>query len=67
MAFTYDIEKDAFFKRGKEEGRLEGMQEGKESTAINLLKLGKLTREEITQIIDLTLEQIEHIAQKLNT
>ncbi|HAS43736.1 MAG TPA: hypothetical protein DCS93_24860 [Microscillaceae bacterium] len=71
MAFTYDIEKDAFFKRGREEGKLEGIQEGlqkgKESTAINLLKLGKLTREEIAQITDLTLEQIEHIAQKLNT
>ncbi|HAS43737.1 MAG TPA: hypothetical protein DCS93_24865 [Microscillaceae bacterium] len=80
MAFTYDIEKDAFFKRGKEkgreEGRLEGMQEGKlegiqeglqkgkESTAINLLKLGKFTYKEIAQITDLTLEQIEAIAKK---
>ena len=60
MAFTYDIEKDAFFKRGKEKGRLEG----KESTAINLLKLGKFTYEEIAQITDLTLEQIETIAKK---
>ena len=86
MAFTYDIEKDAFFKRGKEkgreegrlEGRLEGMQEGKlegiqeglqkgkESTAINLLKLGKFTYEEIAQITDLTLEQIEVIAKSSN-
>ena len=58
MAFTYNIEKDAFFKRGK--------QKEKESTVRNLLKLGKLTREEIAQITGLSLEQIDVIAKKLN-
>ncbi|EAY31260.1 RpnC/YadD family protein [Microscilla marina] len=72
MAFTYDIEKDAFYqkgvKTGKEEGKEEGKKEGREEVKIEmvlgLINSGKLTLSEIAQLAKISLEQVQKIADQ---
>ena len=59
MAFTYDIEKDALFKRGEAKGKTENARQ----VVIKLLKMGKLTFDEIAQVTGFSREQVEDIAK----
>ncbi len=50
---------------------MEGMreeirEETKTKTAINLIKLGKLTIEEIAQVLDLSVEKVAELAKTKN-
>lgn len=56
---------------GREEGRQEGREEGRlkanEETAKRLLKRGRLTHEEIAEDSDLSLEEVERLAEELSS
>ena len=54
---------DKLMEKSKEEGIAEGLAEGKIESAHNLLKLGKLTNEEIAEVTGLSLDQIEAMAK----
>ncbi|WP_299456141.1 hypothetical protein [uncultured Microscilla sp.] len=76
MALTYDIERDAFYQKGVKEGREEGKKEGlaqgvekgrKEKTTeivLGLIKSGKLTLSEIAQLVNISLVQVQKIANQ---
>lgn len=55
--------KEEGIAEGLAEGKLEGLAEGKIESAHNLLKLGKLTNEEIAEVTGLSLDQIEAMAK----
>ena len=75
MALTYDINKDAFYKTGLEKGLKKGKEQGLEQgerkgieqattrMVIGLLKSGKLSSQEIAQIAQITIEQVQIIAE----
>ena len=77
MGIIYDIEKDAFFKkgeiRGMEKGLEEGMEKGLEKgeirkarkVVVNLIKANKLSLEEIAEVSELSLEEVKKIAQEM--
>lgn len=58
-------------EEGREEGRQEGREEGRlkanEETAKRLLKRGRLTHEEIAEDSDLSLEEVERLAEELSS
>jgi len=56
-----DIKEDAK-NEGKLEGRLEGISEGVTKVALNLIKSGKMSLEEIANITELSLDEIKKIA-----
>ena len=61
MGIIYDIEKDAFFKKGQKQG------ENKKArmVVINLLKTNKLSIGEIAEVSGLSLEGIQEIAREI--
>ena len=69
MGLTYNIEKDAFFKKGKERGEEKGikkrMKQRETDMVINLLKSAKLSTQEIAEIAGLTIGEVETIAAKI--
>ncbi len=52
---------------GREEGRQEGRLKANEETAKRLLKRGRLTHEEIAEDSDLSLEEVERLAEELSS
>ena len=70
MGIIYDIEQDAFFKKGEKKGEAQGIETGSKTTkrviAINLLRSGKLSLEEIAEVSELSLQEIKKIAQELD-
>lgn len=73
MGLTYDIEKDAFYKRGIKKGieqgvvkgKKEGKQEEKAYMVIGLLKSGKMTLQEIATLARISVAEVKKIADKL--
>ena len=73
MGITYDIEKDAFFKKGEIRGIEKGIKKGIEKgeikkatkVVINLFKANKLSLEEIAQVAELSIEEVKRIIEKL--
>ena len=69
MGLTYDIEKDAFYKRGmvkgKKEGKQEGVQEEKTYMVVGLLKSGKMSLQEIATLARISVAEVQKIADKL--
>ncbi len=67
MGITYDIEKDTFFQRGVEKGRkqgkLEGIKEGKVHMVLGLLNSGKMTVQEIANLADMSVGEVQKIAK----
>ncbi len=73
--FKETIEKNDQFKEvkmlqsveewGMEKGMEKGLEKGREATAINLLKMGVLSMEQIAAATDLLLEKIESLAEAL--
>ncbi len=57
-------------KKGHEEGLQQGLEQGAqqkaEEAAINLLKMGKLSLEEIAQAQGLTLKKVQELKDKIN-
>jgi predicted transposase/invertase (TIGR01784 family) len=74
MGLTYDIEKDAFYKRGvvkgkkegKQEGIKEGIQEEKTYMVVGLLKSGKMTLQEIATLARISVAEVQKIADQVN-
>ncbi len=68
MGITYDIEKDTFFQRGVEKGRkqgkLEGIKEGKVHMVLGLLNSGKMTVQEIANLADMSVAEVQKIAKQ---
>lgn len=54
-------------QEGREEGREEGRLKANEETAKRLLKRGRLTHEEIAEDSDLSLEEVERLAEELSS
>ena len=52
-------------KRGEERGKLLGEQHAKENFAVRLLKLGKMTIEEIAEATELAIAEVTRIAQTI--
>lgn len=50
---------------GQAEGKTEGKLEGKLETAINLLKLNKLSFEDISQVAEISLETVKELAEQV--
>ena len=50
---------------GKREGKLEGKREGRIETALNLLKMGLLTDEQIAKAANLRSDEVKKLRQKL--
>jgi len=57
MGIVYDIEQDAFFKKG--------LYKKAREVAINLLQNQKLTLEEIAEVSGLSLEEVQKIQQEM--
>ncbi len=49
---------------GLAEGRAEGLAEGQEKTALNLIKAGNLTLQEIAKVTELPLSRVEELAKQ---
>ena len=68
MAFTYDIEKDALFKRGEAKGEKRGKKIGEIEKAREmvtyLLTTNKHSMEELAEISGLSLEEVKQIARE---
>mgnify|MGYP001093442448 CR=1 FL=1 len=65
MGIVYDIEKDAFFKKGEARGFEKGKNEKTRRVVINLFKINKLSVEEIAKISELSLEEVNKIIKEL--
>jgi predicted HTH domain antitoxin len=61
MGLTYDIEKDAFYKRGVKKG----VQKEKTYMVVGLLKSGKMTLQEIATLARISVAEVQKIADKL--
>ena len=59
---AYEDGLNAGLKQGIEQGRVQGL----EQTAINLLKMHKLTNEQIAQVTGLPLEKVLELASKIS-
>ncbi len=57
MGIIYDIEKDAFFKKGE-------LRKARK-VVVNLIKANKLSLEEIAEVSELSLEEVKSIAQEM--
>lgn len=67
MAFTYNIEEDAFYQAGFKKGLEMGLGESlKIPIVIDLLKSGKLSSQEIADIARISVERVQEIAEKNN-
>lgn len=68
MPITYDIEKDALYKRGHEQGKEAGIKQGFEkallTVVINCLKQGK-GYEETAILTGLTIAQVKEIVKNI--
>ena len=64
--FEYDEEFHMGIIRAeeREEGREEGKREGRKSTALRMIKRGKLTFEEVAEYADLSLEEVKELAER---
>ena len=49
---------------GIQEGRNEGLHEGRKETARNLIKIGKMSLEEIAECVNLTLDELNVLASE---
>jgi len=61
MGIVYDIEQDAFFKKGV----LKGLHKKAREVAINLLQNQKLTLEEIAEVSGLSLKEVQKMQQEM--
>ena len=52
-------------REGKLEGKREGKLEGRTETALNLLKMGVLTDEQIAKATNLSIAEVKKLRQKL--
>ena len=63
MGIIFDMEQDAFFKKGEKKGEKRGEKRGIDKkareVADTILRLGKYTLEEIAQVSGLSLEEIK--------
>ncbi len=62
---TIDEEKDIAFEEGREEGLEKGKSEKAVEDAENLLRMGVVTPEQISQAIGLPLEQVLQIKERI--
>ena len=65
MGIIYDIEKDAFFKKGEIRGMEKGEIRKARKVVVNLIKANKLSLEEIAEVSELSLEEVKSIAQEM--
>ena len=65
MGIVYDIEQDAFFKKGIQKGELKGIHKKAREVVTNLLQTQKLTLEEIAEVSGLSLEEVQKIQQEM--
>ncbi len=63
MGIIFDMEQDAFFKKGEKRGEKRGIDKKAREVADTMLHLGKYTLEEIAQVSGLTLEEIKEMAE----
>ena len=64
---TIDEEKDIAFEEGKEEGLEMGKLQKAIEAAENLLRMGVVTTEQISQAIGLPLEKVLELAENIRT
>ncbi len=64
-AYDFDDGKEAGIAIGREEGLAEGAKQKAIEASINLLKMNKLSPEEIAQAQGLPLDQVQELAEKL--
>ena len=60
---TLEMIKKEEFEEGMEIGLQEGRQEEKRTTALKMLEKGKLTIEEIAEYCEMSIVEIERLAQ----
>jgi flagellar biosynthesis/type III secretory pathway protein FliH len=73
MALDYDIRKDLRYQQGMQKGLEEGLEKGLEEglekkqykMILALLKIGKLSMEEIANAAEVSLDYVKKIAEEL--
>ena len=69
MALNYDIRKDLRFQQGLEQGLEQGEKKGKKKNRdkmiLALLKKGKLSREEIAEVAEVSVEYVDNLAKAI--
>jgi flagellar biosynthesis/type III secretory pathway protein FliH len=66
MALDYDIRKDLRYQQGMEKGLEEGLEKKQDKMILALLKIGKLSMEDIAEAAEVSLDYIKKIAEELN-
>ena len=63
MAFTYDIQNDAFYQQGITQGIAQGIEQNTRTFVLNIKKSGFST-EDISKATGLTKDQIDQIIEE---
>ncbi len=66
MALDYDIRKDLRYQQGMEKGLEEGLEKKQDKMILALLKIGKLSMEDIAEAAEVSLDYVKKIAEELN-